>query len=290
MGMELTQLKSLVAIVEAGSVSGAARRQGVSQPAVTQQLRLLEQDLGLPLFERTGRGLVLTAAGSAYVVYARQALATLDEGRAAVADEARAAQNPLVLAVPVTLAIYHLPRWLARFRRRQPDVEVIVHTAQSRVVADLLSARRADLGLATSPVRDPRRHVETLFDEPIVLVGPPDGRRHALALAELPLIMFAAGGGFRADLDRAFRAAGISPQVKMESDSVEAIKAFVAGGLGYALLPESAVRAELGTRTLRRVVTTDLPEIRRTTRVLWHRARYRSRASRAFLAVIGVRI
>src|SRR5262249_44398093 len=155
----------------------------------------------------------------------------------------------LVLGAGVTTSIFHLPGWLRAFQEVYPGIEVVVRTGRSREVAALALEREIDLGLVTSPVQHPDLTVVGLYDEDIILVTP---SRHPLAnravpaeaLAQAPLILFPQGTGFRGYLDRALADAAIPVHVKMESDSVEAIKSFVEVGLGVSFLPAAAVEAE----------------------------------------------
>jgi DNA-binding transcriptional LysR family regulator len=292
--MDLTHLQSFLRVAEAGSVTRAAEALHLTQPAVTQHVRALERELGIPLFDRTGRGVRLTAAGEALRRYAQRTLALLDECREVIADLHTGAAGRLVLGAGVTTSIFHLPGWLRAFRELYPGIDVVVRTGRSREVAALALERAIDLGLITSPVEHPELRVVGLYEEEIVLVAPPgdplaDRDIGAEDLAEAALILFPHGTGFREYLDRVLAAAGISARVKMESDSVEAIKSFVAVGLGVAFLPMAAVETELGVRTLARIHVSGLPELRRRTAVVYRADRYLSTGARAFLDLLCTR-
>jgi LysR family transcriptional regulator, cyn operon transcriptional activator len=289
--MELFQLRSFLRVAEEGSITRAADALFVTQPAVTQQIRSLERELGVPLFDRTGRGVRLTEAGHALRDYARRGLAILDESRGVISDLAAGASGRLAIGAGATTSITHLPGWLRAFGRKFAAVDVVVHTGRSREIAALVLGREIDLGIVTSPMEHPDLQTGRLFDEEIVLVAPPG---HEFAgrpvshgeLAGAPLILFPRESGFRTYLDRALADAGISPMVKMETDSVEAIRSFVQVGLGLSFLPEPAVRANIASGTLVRVALADLPPLARTTSVINRTDRYLTAAARGFLAVI----
>jgi DNA-binding transcriptional LysR family regulator len=289
--VELFQLRSFLRVAEAGSFTRAAEELYLTQPAVTQHVRALERELGVPLFDRTGRGAQLTSAGEALCRYVRRSVALLEECRQVLADLETGAAGRLVLGAGVTTSIFHLPGWLRAFGDTYPGVDVVVRTGRSREVAALALEREIDLGLVTSPVRHPDLQVAGLFEEEIVLVTP---RGHALAgraltsaeLAEAPLILFPQATGFREYLDRALAEAGVAARVKMESDSVEAIKSFVAVGLGVSFLPAAAVEAEVTSGVLARAEVAGLPPLRRQTSVLYRTDRYLSAAARGFLAIL----
>jgi DNA-binding transcriptional LysR family regulator len=289
--MELTHLHSFLRVADEGSVTRAAEALHLTQPAVTQHVRALERELGVPLFDRTGRGVQLTPAGQALRQYVQRSLALLEEGREVVADLHTGAAGRLMLGAGVTTSIFHLPGWLRSFREVFPGVDVVVRTGRSREVAALALERVIDVGLITSPVEHPDLRVVGLYDEEIVLVAPPGdplaGREvSAAALAEAALILFPHGTGFREYLDRVLAAAGIPARVKMESDSVEAIKSFVAVGLGVSFLPVAAVEAEIASHTLAPVRVAGLPPLRRRTAAVYRADRHLSAGARGFLDLL----
>jgi DNA-binding transcriptional LysR family regulator len=289
--MELFQLRSFLRVAEEGSFTRAAEELYLTQPAVTQHVRALERELGVPLFDRTGRGAQLTPAGEALCRYARQSVALLAECRQVIADLESGAAGRLALGAGVTTSIFRLPGWLRAFGDAYPGVDVVVRTGRSREVAALALEREIDLGLVTSPVQHPDLRVAGLFEEEIVLVTP---RGHPLAdrrlpleeLAEAPLILFPKSTGFREYLDRALAEAGVAARVKMESDSVEAIKSFVAVGLGVSFLPAAAVEAEVAAGDMARAEIAGLPALRRQTSVLHRFDRHLSAGARGFLAIL----
>ncbi|MCA1595288.1 MAG: LysR family transcriptional regulator [Chloroflexi bacterium] len=301
--MELFQLRSFLQVAESGSFTRAAEALFVTQPAVTQHVRALEQELGVRLFDRTGRGVRLTAAGTALQYHARRSLTNLEEGRQVIADLQSGAAGRLVIGAGVTTSIFHLPGWLRRFREMFPGIDVVVRTGRSREVASMILERIVDVGLVTSLSQHAEIHAVPLFEEQIVLViaagetlleGRNDGETdpNALSLpvehlASVPLILFPPGTGFREYLDRSLAEARVSPTVKMESDSLEAIKSFVAVGLGASFLPAAAVAAEIDSGVLRPVAVSGLPSLKRQTSALYRSDRYLTAGARGFLGVLA---
>ncbi len=287
--MELSQLRSFLKIAEEGSVTRAAESLHLTQPAMTQHVRALEREAGAALFERTGRGMRLTGTGELLREYAQKALAAIEDGQRVIADEVHGHAGRLTLAAGVTTSIFHLPRWLQAFRKMHPGVDITVRTGRSMEVARMALDREIDLGLVTSPVPHPDLQSVPLFEEEIVLVAPPDDARSQdltqATTAEIPLILFPRGTGFRAYLDQVLAEAGISPRVKMETDSVESIKSFVQVGLGMSFMPLSAVQAERDSGLLARVNLAGIPPLRRTTAVIRRKDRYLGVAARDFLAI-----
>jgi DNA-binding transcriptional LysR family regulator len=292
--MEFTQLRSLLAVAEAGSITGAALEVGLTQPAVTQQMKALERETGTPLLDRTGSGVHLTAAGETLLRYARQALSLLEEGRQAIDDLESGALGQLLLGAGVTTSIFHLPSLLRQFREAYPAVDVIVRTGRSAEIASLVLNREIDVGLVTSPVADERLRLVELYSEEIVLVAPPTqapAKRsmHARELPGVSLILFPRDSGFRQYLDDSLSRAGITPRVKMETDSVEATKSFVAVGLGSSLLPLSAVTEEIRQGALRRVPIRGMPALRRHTSLIHRNDRHLTAPARYFVSIAAGR-
>jgi len=279
-------LISFLRVAELGSVSRAAQALHLSQPAVSKQLRALEQTLGVRLLERSGRGVKLTREGSLVADYGRQSAALLDDCTRALRELGTEQGGSLVLGAGATTCIFQLPRWLRQLRDRRPNVDVTVRTGTSSVVEALVLEREVDLGLVTSPAGSRALQERVLFREEIVLVVARDFARPPHQLEALPLILFPQSTGFRAYLDQKLGAARLARLVKMETDSVEGIKSFVASGLGASFLPRSAVAKELAARVLRRVVLPGLPELQRSTRVVRRRDRALSQTAAGFLQIL----
>ncbi len=279
-------LLGFLRVAELGSVSRAARTLHLSQPAVSKQVRALEQALGTALLERSGRGVRLTPAGVLLADYGRRSAALLDEGREALSELDAEDGGRLRLGAGATTCIFQLPAWLRRLRAERPRVDITVRTGASRAVASWVLERELELGLVTSSVAHAELELRVLFREPIVLVSAPERARPA-ALEQLPLILFPATTGFREYLDRQLGAERLRSLVKMETDSVEVIKSFVAGDLGASFLPQSAVAAELARGTLRRVSLRGLPRLRRSTALIRRRDRKPGRVAARFVQILA---
>lgn len=289
--MELFQLHSFLRVAEAGNISRAAEILHLSQPAITKQIHALERELKTPLFDRTGRGVELTAAGRVLCDYAGRSLALLEEGRQAIGDVGAGATGQLAIGCGVTTGIFQLPAWLHELQCELPGIDVTVRTGESREIVNLALERHIDLGLITSPVEHPDLQMIPLYEEEIVLVCPGQntrvGSRIRLEnLADYPLILFPRDSGFRDYLEQQLNAVGAEMQVKMESDSIEAILRFVAAGLGSSFLPEVAVAGDVATGALQQVRITGLPPLKRQTSLIYRRDRYQTAGARTFLQLL----
>ncbi|MET0410027.1 MAG: LysR family transcriptional regulator [Polyangiaceae bacterium] len=281
-------LRGFLQVAALGSVSQAARALGLSQPAVTKQLRALEAALDGPVIERFGRGVRLTARGVVLLDHARRAALLLDDCASALAELDAGNSGTLVVGAGVTTSILQLPPWLGELRRRYPGIDISVRTGSSHDVERWVVAGEIDVGFMTSEVRRPQLVVRRLFEEEIVLVASAGSARRApVALSELPLILFPRATGFRSYLDQRFAARRLTVNVKMEIDSVEAIKSFVAIGLGAAFLPLGAVRDELARGQLVRLEPSGLGRLRRRTALVWRQDRKPTFALRSFLEIVG---
>jgi len=291
--MELAQLRSFIQIAESGSMTRAAENLCLTQPAVTQHIQALENEWGVKLFDRHPRGMRLTQAGALLRTYAQNCLASLEDCRLAISELEAGQRGQVIIGAGVTTSIFVLPDWLRAFRAKFPAVEMIIRTGRSREILSLLKEGEIDLGIITTPIEHPHLALQRLFDEEIILVVPidhPFAGTNILAerLVEIPLILFPHGNGFRSYLDQALAQASVPVTIKMETDSVEAIKRFVEAGLGASFLPRSAVQEELSRNTMAGVTLTDLAPLQRTTYLAYLTNRYQTFGMRHFIQQLTV--
>lgn len=289
--MELVHLRSFIQIAESGSMTRAAENLFLTQPAVTQHIQALENEFGTKLFNRHPRGMHLTQAGTILRTYAQNCLATLEDCRLAISELEAGQRGQVIIGAGVTTSIFVLPDWLRVFRAKYPAVEMILRTGRSQEIMMLLKEGEIDMGIITTPAENPHFTMQRLFDEDIILVAPfehPFAGTNILAerLAEIPLILFPHGNGFRSYLDQALAQACIPVTIKMETDSVEAIKRFVEAGLGASFLPRSAVQEELTHGTLAAVGLINLAPLQRTTYLAYLTNRYQTFGMRHFLQLL----
>jgi len=281
-------VRSFLQVAELQSVSAAARVLGLTQPAVTKQIRALEAALECSLLERAGRGIRLTPAGELLAEYGRRSAAVLWELREVLGELQQGKSGRLAIGAGVTTSVQLLPSWLRELGRRFPGIDVSVRTGTSRDVEAWVAAAELDVGFVTSEPRRGELLGRPVFEEEIVLVVEPSAaRRERVRLEELPLILFPRSTGFRSYLEQRWLERGLSPQVKMETDSVEAIKSFVAVGLGASFLPLSTVQEELRRGVLARVTAQGMGALRRRTTLIRRQDRRPSFALRSFLEIVG---
>ena len=251
--MNLRQLRYAVALAEAQSFTKAAGNEYVVQSALSQQLRKLEDELGVALFERTTRSVALTPAGEALLPLMRQVLAGVDQ----IKFDAQALSG--TVAGRLTVGMMEVPSesldvaaLMATFHARYPEVSVTLRSGGSDLLIEAVRDRKLDVAVVGSNVSTPtgRLTFTELFTEPLVAVLPSShalaGRRSVLLdqLAALPFIDFPPGYGLRHETDRGF--AGVTRRVAFEVTRVDEVIQFVSQDLGVALLPESVAISRVG--------------------------------------------
>lgn len=270
MAFTFRQLQFFVAAAEAGSVSGAAKALSISQSSVTEAIQALEGDLGIPLFDRQPRGLLITHKGSAFLRHARQILADVAAARTAFRDEAEEVAGRLSLGVTSLVAGYVLSDILQRFRRAFPRIELNVIEDTGDYLQHLLIGGELDVAvMLTSSVRDRMAlHVETLVVSPYRLwlpLGDPLAEQEAIALEELagrPMIQLMVDE-IEESMKRLTAALPVKPEIAFRTRSVEAVRSLVATGAGLAILPSLVYRpwSLEGDRIDIRDVSGDLPSV-----------------------------
>lgn len=272
--MELYQLRSLAAIVNAGNFSRAAESLHISQPALTHQIKSLEEELGHALFERGARQVRLTSQGKLFYGYAQRIINLAEEGRHALAQYDEGAGR-LTLGAGTTTILCRLPEWLQQYRANMPRVELSVRAGSSMEVIEAVLQDRVDFGLVTSPVPDRRILAFPLYQDEILLLAAP-GLTPAAELAwtdlkRAPFLLFPKGSGFRKYVDDLFRRLGFEPRVALEIDSIEGIRQLAAIGMGLSFLPRIAVEAELKASALVALQPEPVMNLFRTTSLVYRK-------------------
>lgn len=267
-GLNLDHLRIFLDVIELGSFSAAAERHGLSQPAVSQQVRQLERRYRLRLAERVGRRVTATAAGQDLLAYARRIDAVAVEADRAMQAHADGVGGRVLLGTGGTACTHLLPPLLARLRQRFPDLDVVVRIGNTADVLRGIEDNALDVGLVTLPAPGRMFQVTPVLDDDFVAIFPVGEagipvRVAPADLANRPLVLFEPGARTRRLCDDWFDAAGVLARPVMELGSTEAMKEIVAAGLGCALLPSMAVqgsgaRPSLAVRPLRPRLTRQL--------------------------------
>ena len=288
--MELHQLRGFYEIAKGGSFTRAADRLYLTQPAISLQVKALEEELGQVLLDRTRQAARLTEAGEILFRQTTQIFEHLATAREEIDALHEVLRGRLVIGTSDTNCTYILPELLQRFRERFPDVELDMRNKMSPEVCQLVLDDEVDLGLATLPAHHRRLSKEKLFTRQDVLVCPPDhplaGRKRVrlATVAQYPMLVLEHGSRTRTLLDETFEQIDVDLQIAMSLGSVEVIKRFVEIGMGIALVPKVAVAEEKAADRLRVISVIGLAS--RATGLIVHRGRRRSPAAKAFIAML----
>jgi DNA-binding transcriptional LysR family regulator len=289
--MELQQLRGFYEAVREGSFTRAATRLFLTQPAISQQVKALEEELGQALIVRGRRGVALTAAGQALYERTTTIFAELEGARQELDAMGKVVRGRVLLATSDTNCTYVLPNVLRRFRASHPEVEVDIRNKMSAEVRQLTLADEVDFGIVTLPARERGLRAEPLFVRRDVWICHPGhelaGRQsiRPTTVARFPLLALERGSQSRAVLDDVLQRAGVAPRLAMELGSIEIIKQFVEIDFGIAMVPAVSVLREAAEG---RLVTIGAQGFAgRTIGLVWHRGRPQSPASAALTQMIG---
>lgn len=288
--MELYQLAYFVEITRQHSFTGAAKRLRMAQPALSQQMKNLETELGMPLFVRGRKETHLTAAGRAFLPRAEKLLLDAEAAKTAVSDVSALRGGRLVVAAIPSVGACLLPEVMKRFRQAHPNVMLQLTEESSERVAELVASGLADVGFLQLPSGGAAFAVRKLIAEPFVVLV---AAKHSLARQqEVSLkvlkeewLIFYRGRARDAALE-ACRKAGFEPRITCDSGELETVRALVAAGLGIAIVPRLA--ASQLPKSLRAIPIRE-PQLQREIAAVWHKGGGLSPGAEALLSMLTSR-
>jgi DNA-binding transcriptional LysR family regulator len=257
--MENFRLKVFRAVASHLNFSRAAEELLLTQPAVTQQIKALEDEYGVSLFDRSGGRIALTSAGRALLPYATRLKEISDEAQIAVANASGTLGGQLSLGASQTIGQYLLPALVAGFLRENPRVSVSARSGNTDAILEALVEHTIQLALVEGPALRKDVHIEPFMEDHMVLVVPAshEWADHDVDLASIkdaPLLMREFGSGSRRVIEKALVQAGLSKKdlkTRMELDSTEGLLSAVESGLGVTFVSHWAVRNQLALGTLK---------------------------------------
>ncbi|SRR5260221_7512418 len=291
--MDFDQLNTFLEVARHNSFSRAAERCFRTQPAISAQIRALEEEVGVRLFDRSGGKVSLTAAGKVFRSYAES---TTNERRkiiAALADMDRIPRGQIVVGANEGTCLHVLPEVFSDFKDKYPKVNVSINRMERGKILEAIIDNSVDFGVVSMPVDDTRLKVVVVHRDELVLITPPD---HLLAktrpssgaaaledIAHYPLLLPKAGRT-RESIDAAFAHRKLKPQVSMELDSSELLKRFVAAGVGVGFIAHSNVRSDVRAKVLAELKLAD-ERITRDLALVYRKDKDLSRAAQTFIEI-----
>ncbi|MFH8136043.1 LysR family transcriptional regulator [Pantoea osteomyelitidis] len=265
--LNLEHLATFRLVVSRGSFSAAANVLELSQPAVSLQIKQLEQMLQTRLLERTGRGVQPTAAGLSLLAHSGSIDQAVSAAVHAVTLHMHEVSGTVTVGTGATACIHLMPPVLQQLRQAFPLLSIKVRTGNTQEIARAIDENQIDIGLVTLPVTGRNLHISPIMQDEFVMIREADGSEAIQTLTPgellaLPLIVFASGSSTRALIDSWFATAGEVAQPVMELGSIEAIKRMVRAGLGYSIVPRMSVTADADRAGLR--VDSLTPALHRT--------------------------
>ena len=287
--MEIKLLNTFLAVAKNSGFSRAAEKTGFVQSSVSTQIRLLEEELGVRLFERLGRKTYLTAEGKRLLSYAEKIVGLESEARE-ILSGAQKPSGTLRIGTCETLCITYLPPMLQEYRMRYPEVELTLRLTTSTELCEWIAENEIDIAfLIDEPVVSEMLSAETLFDEPIVLLASRGSER----IGEKPVcpkdldgvdLILTESGSYRSIFEDILAGEGARPGSVVDCESIEAIKKLVVSGLGIGLLPRIVAQEELQSGQLVEL-RWDGPDIGVTSQIVHHKNKW---LSPALLALIDM--
>jgi LysR family nitrogen assimilation transcriptional regulator len=267
--MELKQLGFFLGVAESGSFSKAAVRLSVAQPILSRQIKLLEEELGVELLYRNGRGVVLSEAGKMLETYAHNIVNLVEQAQSEIGTLRSMPQGRVAIAMPPSIGWMLTGPLVLRCREAFPNIILHLVEGFSGHVAEWLSTGQIDIGIVYQAPRRPTLATEPLFSDELILLGPvsdPAGLGgesiDTARLADVPVILPARPHGLRVLVDNEMEKLGLTLRVEFEVDAMPSTLSLVERGVGYTVLSEGAVKHLLVAGRIRRWALTN-PSLRR---------------------------
>jgi len=287
--MDFEQLKTFQLVSRLKSFSRAAEKLGVTQPAISAQIRSLENEVGARLFDREGGRVTFTAAGRLFEPFAEHCLQCHSHILAGVSELYQSPRGEISVSTSEATSLYVLPAVFGQFKKLYSRVHLsIVRSERSRTLEAVFS-REVDFGIVSLPVKDSRLLIHSIHKDEVVLVTSPThhlAERESVKLDEIlqyPLLMMKHGRQ-REKINHFFHSRDVQPRVAMELDSSELLKRLIGAGIGMGFLPHTNVRADESAGLLR-TMKVDGMRIHRELALIFRKDKTLTRAAHAFLEV-----
>jgi len=287
--MDFDQLETFLEVARLSSFSRAAEKRFRTQPAISSQIRSLEEEVGAKILDRSGGKVSITASGKLFQKYAEE---TLDARRAvlvAIAETERVPRGEIIVGANEGTCLHILPEVFAEFKKQYSDVAVNIKRADYGKILESIIDNSVDFGVLSMPVNDARLTVVLIHRDELMIIAPP---RHPLSklksatiseVANYPLVVPKAGHT-RDGLDNLFYERKLKPRIAMELDSSELLKRFVAADVGVGFIARSNVQEDVRANVLATITMSDAT-IRRDLALVFRKDKALSRAALAFIDI-----
>jgi DNA-binding transcriptional LysR family regulator len=287
--MDFDQLETFLEVARHVSFSRAAEKRFRTQPAISSQIRALEEEVGAKLFDRSGGKVCLTAAGKAFQKYAEETLEARKAMLVALAEMERVPRGEIVVGANEGTCLHILPEVFAGFKKLYPDVSVNIKRADYAKILESVIDNSVDFGVVSLPVTDNRLTAVLIHRDELVLIAPP---QHPLSklksvkvaeIAKFPLVVPKLGHT-RDGIEQMFHERRLKPNYTMELDSSELLKRFVAADVGIGFIASSNVEEDVRAKVLVASPIADA-QIRRDLALVFRKDKALSRAALAFIDI-----
>jgi LysR family transcriptional regulator, low CO2-responsive transcriptional regulator len=287
--MDFDQLETFLQVARHASFSRAAEKRFRTQPAISSQIRALEEEVGAKLFDRSGGKVSLTAAGKAFQKYVEETLDARKSMLTCLAEMERVPRGEIIVGANEGTCLHILPEVFADFKKQYPDVSVNIKRADYASILESIIDNSVDFGVVSLPIGDNRLTVVLIHRDELVVIVPPRhplGKMKSVSLAEVakyPLVLPKAGHT-RDALEELFHERRIKPNYTMELDSSELLKRFVAADVGVGFIARSNVQEDVRAGVLTAVAIADA-QVRRDLALVFRKDKALSRAALAFIDI-----
>jgi LysR family transcriptional regulator, low CO2-responsive transcriptional regulator len=287
--MDFDQIETFLEVARLSSFSRAAERRFRTQPAISSQIRALEEEVGAKLLDRSGGKVAVTGHGKVFQKYAEDVLEQRRVMLVTLAEMHRVPRGELVVSANEGTCLHILPEVFAEFKRQYPSVAVSVKRLEHNKILEAIIENSCDFGVVSMPVPDKRLTVVQIHRDELIVITPP---HHPLAsqtrvtfaeVAEYPLLLPKAGRT-RDALEALFHEHRLKPRISMELDSSELLKRFVAADVGIGFIPRSNVAQDLQANALAALTLADA-SIHRDLALVFRKDKALSRAALAFIDI-----
>lgn len=294
--MEIRQLITFKRVAELKNYTRAAESLSLTQPTISYQLKLLEEEIGQKLFELEGRKATLTLAGEKFLPFVERILAEMEDSKRMMENINVGERGSVTIAAIGSSTVYVLPELLYQFQTANPHIEISLRTAGGDEIRELVKQNQVDLGIVGSHVPISEFATLPLFEDrigPFVHASHPLAKKQKITFAELarePLIQLGTWRSWQNYVLSIFRQVGATPQIRLQLDSIDAVKRMVERGLGFTIIPHTAAREEINEGKLVALIPRDIPPLIRQVLLIHRKRKIFSKAQKKFIDFLRAEI